>query len=638
VEDKNTKKEDAAIKAISSCIDFTAQYYQDRLDCYRRYEGVREERKTDTRDQESDHVYISHEPAKLTEQLVSFYTQALLNENNEKVFDIAPYNNVEAAAQAEAVALLLNYYLSNMNTHEILRSTLFESVLLGTGILEVCHKKIYITEIDNSKPEFISAFDETGKLTQKPNNREVQKEWLSQPFLQHISLNNFFVDSTATSMNDLQIACVREIMNYKDVEAMKDAYGFKNLAKAKESEIPARTKMNGYWNYNGTRKRIGTYDIDTLLDYNKKDLNKKNPKVELIKIYRPGTVQFVLNNVVISDEVSIYPGVRFPFVIFKNDPKPREFFGRSSIELIKRDIEFHEELIELMHKSYLLHLKPTIFADVGVMNKEAIELYKNGKGGEMISVPLGNSPILEVRGEAPQSSAFDFANNYVKNAKEALSINPLMEGSGQDLGSGVRTEGSFELLSRIGSTRLQSQLAMFVKNFEDVGRILLQIAKIFADKMVYITSTGVLGDTVERFIDPASVDTRIKFKVTLGSIADPSKASKTMQRIQLLDTISKLDKFQIFRSEKALAETAIKAGLFEDPVGLWETDPEVIQNKAQYAASLAGVDKAVVSGLPSPSMMQQSMQEGQEGQEPPQPEEPQPTPQASSLPRPNEGV
>jgi hypothetical protein len=179
---------------------------------------------------------------------------------------------------------------------------------------------------------------------------------------------------------------------------------------------------------------------------------------------------------------------------------------------------------------------------------------------------------------------------------------------------------------------------MFVKNFEDVGRILLQIAKIFADKMVYITSTGILGDTVERFIDPASVDTRIKFKVTLGSIADPSKASKTMQRIQLLDTISKLDKFQIFRSEKALAETAIKAGLFEDPVGLWETDPEVIQNKAQYAASLAGVDKAVVSGLPSPSMMQQSMQEGQEGQEPPQPEEPQPTPQASSLPRPNEGV
>ena len=352
---------------------------------------------------------------------------------------------------------------------------------------------------------------------------------------------------------------------------------------------------------------------------------KENPKVEVIRLFRPGTVQFIMNNIVISEEIQIYPGIRFPFVIFRNDPKPGEFYGRSSIELIRNDIEFHEEMVSLIHDGHLLNLKPIFLADSNAFMSSQLKEYKNAGAGDIVAINgLNIEAIREVKAAPPDPSSVAFAQTFEQAAKNAVSINPIMDG-GQDISSGVRTQGSFELISRMGSTRLQNKIRIYAKAFEDVGRLVLQVAKIYADEAEYVSVTGALGDTSEQFIDPREIDTRVKFKVKLGQIADPARATKMAQQMSWLAQASQMDQLGIVRTYKGLVEAAATGDLFEDSVGLIETDPQVIESRAFLQAQLAGSQKPGPSMLGSLSSMQ-----------PPQQEQPQPA-QESSIPQMTEG-
>lgn len=629
---KLSKKDKEVKSIIDGCLEHSNLYAEDRKRNWELYEGVRE--KVEKRQTDFDHIYKSHIGANAVEQLATFATQALTNEGGN-IFRVADYNNVELARQASAATILLNYYMNNINVQEELYKTLFEAECFGTGIMEVEYKTLYRRVADPESNSFVNKVDAQGKFTAKVAQKFIDVPHSAQPRLRQVRLIDFWVDKQATSLDNLRHACIREVMNYKEVEKMKEAYGFKNLERAKKSGFPTRdTLRTDNAIRSGHRKRDTEYDIESVLNYNDSSVGKDNPKVEIVRLFRPGTVQYVMNGIVISEELEVYPGVRFPFAIFRNDPKPGEFYGRSSIELIKNDIEFHEEMVSLIHDKHLMSLKPVFLADANAFMANQLKEYKNAGAGDIVAINgLNVEAIREISANPPDQSAVAFANSFEQVAKNAVSINPIMDG-GQDISSGIRTQGSFELVSRMGSTRLQNKIRLYAKAFEDIGMLVLQIAKIYVDKEEYISVTGALGDTESHMIDPREIDTRVKFKVKLGQIADPARATKMAQQMQWLAQAGQLDQLGLVRTYKGLVEAAATGDLFEDSVGLIETDPQVIEDRAFLQAQAAGKQQPGPSALGSlSSMSPPPQQQPQQGQ--PQ-AEPAPA-QASSVPQITEG-
>ena len=510
--------------------------------------------------------------------------------------------------------------------------------------MEVEYKTIYTQVPDtdgNGKIKMVVKKDEKGeaKFGAIKATKYKNVPYLQQPFLRQVRVMDFWADKQATSINDLRYACIREIMSYSDIKQHKLRYDLKNLPEAKNRGFPTRALLESREGIKeGHRQRDTEYDINSITEYNTSAAGQKNPKVEVIRVFKPGTVQFVMNGVVISEELTIYPGIRFPFALFRNDPKPGEFYGRSSIELIKNDIKFNEEMISLIHDKHLMNLKPVFLADANAFMASQLKEYKNAGPGDIVAINgLNIEAIREVKASPPDPSAVAFASMFDQNAKSAVSITPLMDG-GTDISSGVRTDGGFELISRMGSTRLQNKIRIYAKAFEDIGRLILQVAKIFADKAEYISVTGALGDTVEQFVDPREIDTRVKFKVQLGQIADPARVAKMNAQMTWLSQASQMDPLGIIRSYKGLVEAAATGDLFEDSVGMVENDPEVLEARAFLQAQSAGIQKPGPSMLGSATEMQKLMQDQnpqqeqapQEGQDPNQQQQ---APQQQQVPQ-----
>lgn len=626
---KVSKKDESVIGLIKDCADFSATYHTDRNRNWELYEGHR--KKLEDTQHRYDHLYRSHLGAKVVDQLSTFAVQALTNEGG-KVFTIAPYNNVEVQRQARAATLLLNYYMYNADPQEELYKTLFESELFGTGVLEVEYNTLYTQVPDPEASSVKFARDEDGNLTATQANKYKNEVYMAQPMLRHVQLKDFWVEKPTTCMNKLKVACIREIVNYSDIEACKSKYMLKNLQKAKNAEFPDRPALDpDKNNKKGHRQRTADYNVDDIIAYNDTESGKKNPKMELIKVFRPGTVQFVLNNVVISEEQVLYEGVRFPFQVFRNNPVPGEFYGRSSLELIKNDIEYYEEMVSLIQDKHLLSLKPIFLADATTFMKTQLDKYKKAGAGDIVAVNgLNTEAIREVKAQPPDPSSYAFAQTFKTDANDAVSVTPMMNNA-NGLSSGVRDSNTFNLIANMGSTRLKNKIQIYAKAFENVGRIMLQIAKDYSKGPEYIEITGALGDTEEQWIDPRTIDTKVKFKVKIGAIADPQRATKAAQQMAFVQQAAQMDPLGIFRSYKAMAEVAAEADLFEDPVSLYETDAEVVDALSFLKAELAGIERPVVSDLPTMSEAQQ--QQGQPAQAPDQGQ----VPGGSSVPTMTEG-
>lgn len=603
MESSTLSKEDKEARSIiEECLNHSNLYSEDRQRNFELYEGIR--RKTKKRDVDHDHVYKSHIAANLIEQLATFATQALTNEGGN-IFRVADFNNVEVARQAAAATVLLNYYMHNQNPSLVLYKTLWEAECFGTGIIEVEFKTTYIKTVDEESSALQMKVSEDGSFKAISGKKYKDVPHLSQPFMRQVRLIDFWVDKQATCVEDLRYACIREVMSFKDVEKMKEAYSLKNLEKAKNAGFPTRKDLRADDLLRaGHRKRDSEYDVNSIHLYNESTAGQKNPKVEVIRIFRPGTIQFVMNDIVISEELIIYDGIRFPFVVFVNDPKPGEFYGRSSAELIRNDVEFHEEMVDLIHDGYLRSLKPVVLADANSFMATQLKEFKNAGAGDIVAINgLNVEAVREIKSSVPEQSAVAFANAFEQSAKNALAITPIMDG-GQDISSGVRTQGSFELLARMGSTRIQNKIRLYSKCFEEVGSMMLKIAQIYADKEEYISVTGALGDTESLVINPKNVDTRTKFKVKLGSIAEPNRATKMAQQVQWIQTMAGLDQLGLVRTYKGMVEAAATGDLFEDSVSMIETDPDVISARAFLQSQLAGTEKPGPSLLGSYSSMQ----------------------------------
>lgn len=594
------------------CVDDSIRYFEDRQRNLDRYEGVRTKR--EARSKKWDHEYISHVAAEMVENKAAFMTQAIVNSEG-KMFEVGTYNNIEFAREARAQAELLNYYMCNIPLIEIAHKIHRDCFLYGDTIVEVFHKTVMRKEPPKENNGIRLTVDKEGGFgaIQAPSFEEVVE--IKQPYFKIIRLNNFYPDPQALdgTIESCRFIVKRDLKTRADIERNAEKFGLKKkkLAEAFEAPLPPRFAAVNSDNKGkqGHRRRLAEYDIETLIEYNR-DCSDKDKVYEVMTIYRPGTQQFLINDVLVSDEMVVYPGIRYPFVKFPNQPFEGEFFSRADLELVKNNIDFYEEMVNIIHDKYLQSSSPKLLGDSMVLDAQALKKYKEAGPGDIIPVDGFTSEVIkEVQVAPPDPSTVNFSQTFLAEAKKMLAINPMMEA--EQPGSAIRTEGSLQMFQRIGSTRIQTQLGILTKCWEELGRLMLKMAKIFLDEELYITITGPLGDTIEGYMSNDQINPDTRFKIKLGSVADPQRNAKVMRMLNYIKACQESDRLGIYRAEQALAETAEFIGDFHDPRNHWETNPEVINARINLAAQSAGKQEPT-SQIPSMMEMQQSQGGGED--------------------------
>lgn len=597
-------KQEELRKIVTMCVDDSLRYFEDRQGNLDRYEGVRYKR--EERSKKWDHEYISHVAAEMIENKAAFMTQAIINPEG-KMYDIATYNNIEFAREARAQAELLNYFMSNIPIVELAHKVHRDTFLYGDAVVEVYHKTVMRKEPVKNNAGIRLTLDNSGSYAASANNTFEEVTEIKQPYFKLVRLNNFYPDPNALegTIESCRFIVKRELRTRADIERNKDKFGLKNLETAFSTPMPDRftSVTSDNKGKRGHRKRLAEYDIETLVDHNK-ECSEQDKVHEVLTIYRPGTQQFMINGVLVSDELAPYPGIRYPFVKFPNQPVEGEFFSRADLELVKNNIDFYEEMVNLIHDKYLQNISPKLLADSMMFDGKALQEYKKAGSGDIIPVDgFTSEGVKEIIVTPPDPSAVNFSQNFLAEAKKMLAINPMMES--EQPGSAIRTEGSLQMFQRIGSTRIQTQLGILTKCWEDLGRLMLKMAKVFLDEELYITITGPLGDTIEGYMTNDQINPDTRFKIKLGSVADPQKNAKVARMLSYITTCMKSDRLGIYRAEQALAETAEFIGDFHDPMNHWETNPEIINARIELAAQ-AAQKETPMSQIPSMSEMQQS--------------------------------
>lgn len=282
--------------------------------------------------------------------------------------------------------------------------------------------------------------------------------------------------------------------------------------------------------------------------------------MELLTVYRPGTMQLVLNGVPISDEQTIYDEIPYPFIVARNQPLNGEFYGRSDMDITSSSVMHYEEMNNLIKDNYVEHLRPTTLLDQA-LGTEAIEDLMRRESGGMVVVPDING-IQELRPTPFDSTAFNYALNYLDEAKNSIAINPLMDG--QNPGSGIRSEGSLERFQQVASTRMAVLISMLTFQFENLGKMIIKLVKQFAGDEVIINVAGKLGEPALLVLRTNRIPLDINVKVRLSHVADTRRATRLAEMQRLIELAANYDQIGIFRLERALVELFIESRAFEE--------------------------------------------------------------------------
>lgn len=587
---------------IKLCLDGNRKFFSDREKNRVRFEGF--DTKPKTKKQKWQSNYVSPFPSVSMEQKSAFLTEAVTN-LSPNFLEVQSMNNVDGADVALGLTRYFEECMEYAKPVEKIYLFTKDALIYGTGVMRVFWDYKERKRIYKGDKKLVVA---NGGLEYQREDLEEMVVDVDQPNFENLKLNNFYIDPEASSLDDARFVVTRQLINYKQVKSLKEARGLKNLAIAKEEELPDRNfgkLADSALGKLGRNNRRAEYDVDEIRTKNLDTKSKDNPICELMTIYRPGTVQLVLNGIPITDEQTVYDGIRYPFIILRNQPLNGEFFGRSDMDLIEPNVNFHEEMTNLIIDNYLEHLRPTTLIDQA-LGTDAIERIKKREPGDMVVVPDLDA-ILELRGQPFDKSSIEYANGFLQESKTAMAINPLMEG--QNPGSGIRSEGSLEIFQQIGSTRMSLLVNMLANEMSKMGRMMISMLREYGDEEIYVTINGRLGDTWQQVIIPSQLPHKANVKVKLSIIADSRRQARLAQMRQMIMDTAQLDDTGTYRKERAMVEWYAASGdLWESPVDLWETDPQVIMARNELAASRAGKAQAGNPGAMGSPALQQALQ------------------------------
>lgn len=600
--------------------DQNKRFFNDREEHRLRFEGI--SRKVKGEKEKWQNNYVSPIPMTAIEQKASYLTESITSSGPE-FLEFETFDNIESEDLALAITRVVSAFMRRTNPSEKLYKHCKDLLIDGSAVFRVFYDYRVSTVIEESDT---LTYDEEGNLVSSKSYTEKPKVDFDQPNFETVQLNNFWVDTSTEDIDDASCMAYRQLI-HKSVLDGYTASPIWNIDPeahevALKASVPQRTFARSPilpHTTNSLSTRFADYDIDTI---NKNNYNKykDDPIIELIWLHKPYKVQLIVNGIPITDEKTIYPTIKYPFIMTKNQPKTGECFGRSDIDQITQNIRHHEEMVNLIKDGYIRHLRPQRIVDSSV-DQASLERLRNS-GPDDVIVLHDPEALREFRPDSFDTTAVNFSAGFIEEAKKTIAINPMMEGTNP--GSGIRSEGSLEFFQQIGATRTSTLLNSLVFTLERLGTMFVQLMKQFSEPEIVARYVGKLGQTTDIMMQVSDIPDDIGVKVKLSPLADPQRKSRIQEQLTLIKSAVESDTQGVFNVHRAFAEVFAESRLFEDPYELWHTDPQVILSKQILAAQNAGKPQPSTGLTLSPLLQAQQQQQVQLGS-------------AASVPTANEG-
>lgn len=610
---KTLKKEKQKTdQIVSEAFRANKRYFSDRERNRRRFDGINDSVTSDT--DKWKNLYISPALTTSVEQKASFATEAILGTAGTDLLQFRT-RQLERDDVTTILSRLVNdVYLPNVPVSNYNLVHCKSALIDGSSVMRVFWDR-KTRDIKRKLPPQLS-LDESGNLIAVEGTSTETVVECNQPSYEPVKVDNIWVDPDAikSDFDDADYIIYRQVVDLNKLKAMQKAglWQIKHLDIIKESAMPQRefVRFSGAGRNNSKMlSRLQEYDVERIQEMNLKE-RKDNPLIELLYVHTPYKIQLVANNIPITPPQEIYEDIKYPFVHTVNMPIQGEFWGRSDVDFARADIEHHEKLVNLIIDNYTMHLRPTLFVDSN-LNKKQQEEIEDPMPGKVVRVSDPDRNIRDFRPSNFDQSVVAFAQGFIEEAKGSLGINALLEGRAP--GSGIRTEGSLELFQQLGATRTDVFLRELRRTYQNIGKMFVKLIRQYADEQTVFTTAGRLGEAAEMVLKKSDIPGYIGVDVKVGGIGDPKRTQRTEQMLGLLERGFQLDENRLLNVPRALVEIFGESGLYEDPKGLFDVDPEVVEAKQQLAAAAAGKSTASILNRPKQEQPSGSIENAGQG-------------------------
>jgi len=343
--------------------------------------------------------------------------------SGEPEFELIGIGTEDRFFAKDILEKMLNYRIGEIGGFEKIHSFVFQGIVFGTSIAEVCWK--FDTQNGIDRPEI-----------EVPNILDV------------------FVNPFIPSIEKQKSIIIRSVMSVEEVKALQG--DFKNLDKVTAKGISSNI-------YDSSS---ATSDIDSP--------EKLLQDMKSIEVYRRVTkerIQYVADGgerVVIKDIENKFGFLNFVKFVFEEEPFPNRFYGKG---IGQNTIHLQAMYYDLFN-NLLDNVK--ILANKMWIKRRGVQIEPNrfiSKPGGVIDVPDINGDVKEVQQTDIKQSVFDILNLISDEHKRASGASDLVQGAG----SSNRTFGQDQLMQSNTSNRFELVKRKFKDSLTKIGYMMIKL-------------------------------------------------------------------------------------------------------------------------------------------------------------------
>lgn len=339
-----------------------------------------------------------------------------------------------------------------------------------------------------------------------------------RPFVEHVSIQDMFVNPEATTMDDIRWIAQRVMRNLEDVKADQNY------------DAGARKRLKGtHTSYESTDPRRRAEDFTDGPDM-----------VELWEFYDviDGVMAVFATD---ADDFLVAPGEMpyhfgHPFVMIRNYEVPDVFYPIGDLEML---YPLQEELNKT--RSDMLNFR-SAYARKYLARKSAFApgdeaKLASRKDGEIIWVENDSIPLQDVVSRMPindlDANLFNWSGQIVSDIQEVSGVSEYARGGG----GGARTATEASLIQDALNARSSEKLALVEKFATDSARKLLKIMQQFMTGDEVARITGPQGETMWLRYDRESIQGEFDFTVEAGSTQPNNETFRRQKAIAMANTL-----------------------------------------------------------------------------------------------------
>lgn len=386
-----------------------------------------------------------------------------------------------------------------------------------------------------------------------------------------------------------------------------------HIRKVRLSKLAALVKLG----------RISQEAFDCLVEKGKvkgsKTTNKKgkysynpehDPEIDVYEIWEKGlvTLMTVGSEIILDYRRDLYFGlIKYPFVVFINNPSYKGFYGESDFEGIEPTIEATDMMQTNMVKHYKQHIEGRMFIPPAWQTDTVlVKRLQRGDSG-VYAVPTVNG-FKEDRIPLFDQAVVTANAGLVDQIRTSFEVDSLTATG--DMGSNFRTDGTMSAYMETARSSMSFTVMMFKEQLKKLGKIMLALNSLFLTEPEKIVLTD--GDPEEFPVYNSDIPLNLDIDIHIKKLLDP----ETREKLSRMEAELKIGaELGFARTDRMFTEMIAESNVYQKNTELVDFNFMRIMKEEQEAAAAAGKQQPEehIIGMKALSYGQQQQQSGNAG-------------------------